>query len=279
MKKNIVLCADDYGQAPAISQGIVALLRQGRLSAVSCMVNTPYWLEQAKELASFQGQVDVGLHFNLTEGRPLSALYQAHSPSFFSLSGLMGRTFLRRVNREAIEAECHAQINRFEEAMGYLPHFIDGHQHVHQFPVIREAVLAAYQQRLQSQKAYIRWVNEGMQWSDVLFDPKKIIIYATGTPSFGHLLDHYHIPHNLSFAGIYAFNQANQYDQLFPRFLEKIGDGGLIMCHPGLSSSTEDRIAKARELEYAYLSSDRFLRDCERQEVTITRFLCPQPAQ
>jgi predicted glycoside hydrolase/deacetylase ChbG (UPF0249 family) len=64
-KKRIVLCADDYGQAPAISQGIIELLNQSRLSATSCMVNMPDWPVSAKELLPFINYVDLGLHFNL----------------------------------------------------------------------------------------------------------------------------------------------------------------------------------------------------------------------
>jgi predicted glycoside hydrolase/deacetylase ChbG (UPF0249 family) len=41
--KRIVLCADDFGQSAAISQGILQLVQAGRLSAVSCMTEADSW--------------------------------------------------------------------------------------------------------------------------------------------------------------------------------------------------------------------------------------------
>mgnify|MGYP000073246266 CR=1 FL=1 len=41
----------------------------------------------------------------------------------------------------ALAREWDAQWARFCEALGRAPRFVDGHQHVHQFPVIRDALL------------------------------------------------------------------------------------------------------------------------------------------
>jgi len=261
MTKRIVLCADDYGQALAISQGILQLIQQKRLSATGCMVNTIAWPECAQWLVPFYQQVDIGLHFNLTHGTALSS-----GAAFPSLSQLLRQSFLRQLNQAAIEAECHAQIDQFQAATGFLPDFIDGHQHVHQFPVIRDAVIAVHQQRLP--KAYMRYVYEPLNGNF-----KKMMIRATGTKALERLLIKHNIPHNQSFAGIYDFKQADQYSTFFPDFLRNIQEGGLIMCHPGFTSSTEkDEIAKARIAEYQYLSSDKFLADCERYHVEISRY-------
>src|SRR5438876_1108370 len=182
MKKRIVLCADDYGQALAISQGIIHLIKEGRLSATSCMVNTSHWLDHAKWLIPYQHQIDIGLHFNLTSGNILSPGYVLkHGENFFSLPILLLKTFFRNLDQVAIEAECHAQIDRFFDAMGFLPHYIDGHQHVHQFPIIREAVIAVYEKRLRWQNAYVRLINEAITPQDLFFDTKKIIIQASGS--------------------------------------------------------------------------------------------------
>ncbi|WP_240489526.1 ChbG/HpnK family deacetylase [Legionella parisiensis] len=48
--KTIILCADDFGLDPGVSAGILKLVRMGRLSAVSCMVNMPSFIPYAKEL-------------------------------------------------------------------------------------------------------------------------------------------------------------------------------------------------------------------------------------
>lgn len=259
MKKCIVLCADDYGQAPAISQGILTLLQGQRLSAVSCMVTSPDWPEQARWLAPYQSQVDIGLHFNLTNET--------------SLSRLMLKSILRQLNFKALVAQLHAQIDLFTQATGYLPQFIDGHQHVHQFPVIRDALIKVYQQRFPERLAYIRLVNPVWKWTGVVNNIKKVIIHAMGTKKLTNLLTQHHIPHNHSFSGIYSFREANHYAKFFPTFLAEIDQQGIIMCHPGLlAPASEDPITEARYAEYTYFMSDQFITDCQAQKAAITPF-------
>ena len=85
--KNIILCADDYGQNEATSQGIIQLIQLNRLSATSCLTTTNNWPIHAQQLRPFHGQIAIGLHLNLTEQptlqpeayRPLAKLIlQAH---------------------------------------------------------------------------------------------------------------------------------------------------------------------------------------------------------
>lgn len=273
MKKRIVLCADDYGQAPAISQGIINLIQNHRLTATSCMVNMSCWQEHAKWILPYRQQVDIGLHFNLTEGQALSQEYrQAYGPDFQPLSRLLVKAMVRRLDKRVIAAECHAQISCFEQAMGFLPQFLDGHQHSHQFPVVRDAVIQVYQERLRQQNAYIRWLNITLSLRDVFRGWKRFIIHASGTRAFKVLLDENKIPHNQSFTGIYSFSLASQYARFFPGFLSEVTDKGILMCHPGLQASgTNDVIADARFAEYQYLSSEAFVAESERANVSFTR--------
>ena len=268
--KNIVLCADDYGQAPAISAGILALIKQRRLSAVSCMVNTSYWSEHAKWLLPYPSQIDIGLHLNLTEGMALSNTYKAvYGEKFFSLPILLSKSFLRKLDLNVVIAECEVQIDRFVATLGFLPHFIDGHHHVHQFPVIRDALVAVYQTHLCKQKPYVRWVNEKIYNVALINNFKKLFIRATGTNALKRLLLQYQIPHNQSFAGIYAFSKSGIYRKLFQSFIKNLPDRGLIMCHPGLFSAGESTFTKARYDEYLYFKSEHFLKDCERYQIQL----------
>lgn len=276
MTKRIVLCADDYGQAPEISQGILALIKYGRLSAVSCMVNTPYWLEHAKWLLPVQPNVDIGLHFNLTHGKALSSAFIAkYGENLPPLPVLLRQALLRQLDKAALEAEFSAQIDRFKEGVGFQPAFIDGHQHVHQFPVIREAFASVYQQRFKKQqKPYVCHVNPRFDLADFFNNFKKLIIFISGAPGFGRLLEAQEIPTISSHTGMYSFAEAANYRALFIGFLKACDDGGLIMCHPGLKAAgnTSDPIADARYLEYQYLFGDKFLYDCHQQKVVLGRY-------
>jgi predicted glycoside hydrolase/deacetylase ChbG (UPF0249 family) len=271
MTKRIVLCADDYGQTHAISQGIIKLIQMGRVTATSCMVNMPLWADHAKWLFPFYKQIDMGLHLNLTQGVPLSNAYKDIYHQFFPLNKLLRYALFHRLDPQAIEAECHAQIDCFADTLGFLPHFIDGHQHVHQFPVVRQALISVYEKRLRRQHAYIRLVNGKLKFK--IKEVKKILISTTGTRALKRLLTVNHIPHNLSFAGSYAYNGSIPYDQLFPLFLQEISNKGLIMCHPALSGPVDgDSIGKARFVEYTYLVGGRFLKDCHERGVFLGKF-------
>jgi predicted glycoside hydrolase/deacetylase ChbG (UPF0249 family) len=238
------------------------------------MVNTAYWPEHAKWLAPFSQQKDIGLHFNLTEGKPLSSEYRkVHGEYFKPLAKVLYSACMRSLSQSAIAAELHAQIDHFQEHLGYLPDHIDGHQHIHQFPVIRAAIIQVYQQRLRDNHTYIRLINDRLSAGDFMRHVKKVIIHASGSSPMARLLNDNKIPHNQSFAGIYAFSRSKQYPIFFKRFLQQIGDRGLIMCHPGLNDPVnEEVIARARFSEYQYIAGGQFIADCKANGVVIQRF-------
>jgi predicted glycoside hydrolase/deacetylase ChbG (UPF0249 family) len=271
--KSVILCADDFAQNESISQGILSLIAQRRLSATSCMTNSPHWPEHSALLKSFSDQAAIGLHFNLTEGKPLGKMSRlAPLGHFPSLSILLKQSLLRKLDLAEIENELHHQLSQFEKYMGRLPDFIDGHQHIHQFPIIRDIVLKVYNERLKKNNSLIRSVSE-KNFASLFRNTGKIkrsVIYLMGSSRFKNQLAHHDIRHNTSFSGVYDFEQSKNYSQLFPQFLEAIEPKGWIMCHPGLMShDTMDSIAKSRYDEYCYFSSDLFLVDCQKKQIQI----------
>lgn len=264
--KSLILCADDYGQNQSISQAIITLLKKNRLSATSCMTTTAHWPDAAKNLLPFQATTDIGLHFNLTEGQPLSpALQRSHG--FLPLHRLLLRAYTRRLQMQAIEAELHAQLDCFVAHMQQLPRFIDGHQHVHQLPMVRECILKMYAQRLQGRGIYLRCTVRPYYGSSF----KNLVLQLLGARQLKKKLIEEGIPHNASFSGIYDFNQADRYAEWFPKFLRESQSQGIIMCHPGFAEQG-DPIAKVRFHEFAYLDSEQFLQDCQRAHVQLGQF-------
>ncbi len=275
MTKQIILCADDYGQNPAISEGIIKLIQQQRLSATSCMTTSPYWPSHAHWLMPFIQQIDIGLHFNLTEGKALAELPQlAHHGQFPSLPKLLLKILLRRIDPKEIEAELNQQLEQFVAAFGKLPDFIDGHQHIQHLPIIRDVILTYYEKHLRQHKIYLRCVSENnlKQLLHGRARVKRSIIQFTGSKVFKDEVVAKKIPHNASFAGIYNFSQANKFARIFPEFLKTITQGGLIMCHPGLSSTDASAIYSGRHFEYEYFASEKFIADCDNQQVELVRF-------
>ena len=66
---------------------------------------------------------------------------------------------------------------------------------------------------------------------------------------------------NPAFAGTYDFAPDVDFSTLFPRFLDGLPEGGLVMCHPGFVDGQlqrQDALTSLREREYAFLASDAF---------------------
>ncbi len=256
--KNIVVCADDFGQTPAVSEGIIQLLVAGRINATSCLVNSGYWSDSAVELKCiYKESMQIGLHLNLTEGEPLTDISSLRRNGLFvGLNPLLIKAFSFQLKKEEIYQELKAQLEQFMTVWGQKPDFLDGHQHIHHLPVVREVVLDLYRKfDLSEHKTYVRSVVNMVGVTGL----KSKIIVATGAKKMERLLGKHVIPHNTTFSGAYDFAENSDFAEVFGEALEGITDGGLIMCHPGVDSSAyPDVLAKSRPKELAYFLSDGF---------------------
>lgn len=255
--KNIILCADDYGQNAAISQAIIDLVKEKKLSAVSCLMNFPDSEKMANWLYPFKKDIAIGLHFNLTQGKPLSSGLS----NMYSLKELLVKSQLHRLDKKIIAAELRAQFEKFVGVFGKAPDFIDGHQHIHQFPQIRDVVFELYDKELRHHHAYLRCTYNRKTLFNI-FSPsylKQLILLFAGGLRFKKELLKRRIPHNSSFSGIYNFSGKADYAKLFEKFLNYVEEGGMIMCHPGLKSESEqDELYVTRPKEYDFFMSEKF---------------------
>lgn len=267
MKKSIVLGADDYGQAEAVSHGIIDLIQAGRITATSALVNAPDWPLHARWLLPHRAKALFGLHLNLTQGAPLSPVFQAaYGGTFPSLRHLLLRAYSGRLSPSLVQVEFMAQLEAFKSAMGFYPAYLDGHQHVHHFPGVRAGLQAMYESAgLKALGVRIRSVSRPLSWGSFIHDPKAALIQWTGASALeNNWLKPQGILHNTSFEGIYSFSQSAGCRAHFQRFFAAIQDGGMIMCHPGRAGAdAADPIHASRHHEYAYLLSDDFLQDIQ----------------
>ncbi|MCW8387000.1 ChbG/HpnK family deacetylase [Fluoribacter dumoffii] len=263
--KTVELCADDFGLHSGVSKGILTLAHKGRLSAVSCMVNMPGFKPYAQELSALRKQIKIGLHFNLTEG------YLVSQPEklCFSLHELLIKTHMRSLKTSLIAKEFLAQLEQFTTIMGQPPDFIDGHQHVHQFPGVRQVILNLYAQKLKSYGTSIRSTWPSINVSQSQFKA-KVLAFTGGKALLKHLIRS-GIPHNRYFSGVYDFAPDANYRKLFREWLRSTKDNTLIMCHPAAQTEDADPIARARLNEFNYFASDEFLKDCEEFHVELAR--------
>jgi chitin disaccharide deacetylase len=253
----VALCADDFGLAPGISQGIADLAARGRLNAISCIVTGDGWEGDAACLADLPAGVQRGLHFNLTEGPPMSPALRRLWPRFPALPRLMARAALGRLPQHALGDEWRAQWQAFVTATGRAPEFVDGHQHVHHLPGVRDTVLDA------AAAAGVAVRNTG-RLSGPGFGFKRQVIERSGGRTLLRGLQQRGIAHNAVLAGIYDFAPQPDYRALMQAWLAALPrEGGLLMCHPALAmnGADDDPIAAARCREAAYLGSGAFADD------------------
>lgn len=133
MLRQVIVNADDYGYTPGISQGILDAHRNGIVTSTSVMVNMPAaeaWVKTALEEAPDLG---LGLHLNLTTGRPVSKLEDveglARADGFFhGKRDLIN--LLPTIDPAHVERELLAQVARFEAIAGRLPDHLDSHHHI-----------------------------------------------------------------------------------------------------------------------------------------------------
>ena len=266
MTRRLALCADDFGGTLPHSEAIAGLAQRGRLVAISCLTNGPHWRAAAPLLGPLGARVERGLHFNLTEGAPLSPELAKEWPRLPTLPRLIARAHLRALPGAALQAEFDAQIDAFAAATGAAPAFVDGHQHVHHLPGIRTVVLDA----LARYPAQVAVRNTGHLLGPG-FDFKRMLIEQTGGRALLRLLRERGIAHNPTLTGVYDFAQTD-YRALMRRWLREVPDeGALLFCHPGSprGDALADPIAAARAREAAYLDSDEFEADLRRADVTL----------
>ncbi|HKN11178.1 MAG TPA: ChbG/HpnK family deacetylase, partial [Pseudomonadota bacterium] len=146
--RRIWLCADDYGISPAVDMAIRDLVVRGRLNATSVLVAAPSCHRSEAvaldALNSAAPRVAIGLHVALTAPfRPLSRRFTPlKAGAFMPLAATVRHALFRRFHDAALAAEIAGQVQCFIELFDRAPDFIDGHQHVHLLPQIRDAVLS-----------------------------------------------------------------------------------------------------------------------------------------
>lgn len=274
--KPLVLCADDYGIAPGVSRGIRKLAEAGRLSATSCMTLFPDWRDEAPQVAELSGRIDIGLHLTLTDHPPLGPMPQlAPGGRLPPLGRLIRLAHLRRIDRDELRAEIGRQLDAFETAMGRPPDFIDGHQHVHVLPVIRDVVLALFGSRLELGGAWLRSCAEPVprilrRRIDV---PRAMLISRLATP-LHHRAAAAGVATNDGFAGVTSFRPGRSVVADFAGYLSPGGRRPLVMCHPGEPDDVlagRDPVLAARAAELAYLAGDAFGELLEHRRVVLAR--------
>jgi predicted glycoside hydrolase/deacetylase ChbG (UPF0249 family) len=251
-KSTIILCADDFGLSAGVNRAILDLVAQKRLSAISCMSLAPAWEEGAEKLKLFRAQISAGLHLTLTYLPPLTKeMGERHPPG----KEVVLKSWLRLLDKTLIEKELRAQFEKFIAVWGAPPDFIDGHQHVHVLPVVRDIVL-----RLRNEYAPKAWMRNVVDFSALQDTWKYGVLVVLGW-RWLQMLKKHGIPHNKQMRGAYNYNKEPvNYAVLMTEWCT-VGNNVLIYCHPGFPDAglaQYDPVLEPRRREYNFFSSSVF---------------------
>lgn len=266
-KRRLVVCADDFGLNDGVNAAIFDLAAKHRISATSCMVGGAAWQQGAARLRDMvtKIRIDIGLHLDFTEHplRPESAK---------PLRALIPAAFSGRLDPISVRAEIESQLDDFEARLGQQPDHIDGHQHVHQLPIIRDELLAVLRRRYRPSSLWIRSTHRPRTATGkARREFKSWLIETLGGLALDTSAKADGFRQNNHLHGVYDFSSSTSYTSLFDRWLADAEDLDLLMCHPGCGSASTDRIATARREEYEFLSGEDFPSRLASAGLTVTR--------
>ncbi|HEY9108260.1 MAG TPA: ChbG/HpnK family deacetylase [Roseateles sp.] len=228
-----------------INEAAQDLAARGRVHAVACQVGGPAWEAGAAELRQLRG-VDLGLHLDLT-AFPLTLPPQ-------KLGAVLMACFLGWFDSSALRREVAAQLQRFEDAIGRPADFVDGHQHIHQLPRVRHALMAELQRRRMHP-----WLRNTRRPPGIA-GVKPWLIEQLGEGALAKMARQAGLGQNRALLGVYDFaDSASRFAALLAGWLAVACGGDLLMCHPSCAIEVpQDVILDARLAEFRVLGGPDF---------------------
>ncbi|WP_313618552.1 ChbG/HpnK family deacetylase [Agrobacterium sp.] len=257
---HVFLVADDYGLSPAVSNGIRHLISNGKLSGTGCMTLFPEWSGEAAKLRACQGYSNIftGIHLTLTDFKPLTdGVAICRDGRLLPLKELILAALRPSQELTAqIHAELDAQLAAFTKEMGHLPHYLDGHQHVHFLPPVRSWLKNRFQTLAQDGGA--PWVRgaPAVDFSQGLKIGLKTCFVAGLACGFDGEMRSTGFQVQGPLRGFYDWQQAEKFGSVLRG---RVGDGTVMMCHPGYVDDVlqaRDPLTGARAEELRLLEID-----------------------
>ena len=133
MMNKLIITADDFGMCEEVNDAILECISAGNIKSTNVMANMDHAYDE--RLLENRDNVTIGLHWNLTTGRPV--LRPELVPSLVGANGefldsQVFRTAIkkRHVNKSEVRQELIAQYNRFVFLYGK-PDYWTSHENIH----------------------------------------------------------------------------------------------------------------------------------------------------
>ena len=269
-RRGLIINADDFGLTRGVNEGIIEAFAAGIMRSASLMANGPAF-EHAAALAREHGELDIGCHLMLVQGKAL-ALPGGKLPD--SVPALLAR-LAGPLTVDLIESEFTAQIDKLREA-GLQPTHLDTHKHTHLAPPVLKALLGV------ARRLDIPWVRRPFDlpltaargagaW-------RRRAVHRLLRPlrgSFARSIEKHNCRATDHFAG-FQMTGAFEAEQLIALIRDLPPGLTEFMCHPGRVTDdlrrTPTRLRESRELELRALTDPRVRQAVEQAGLELTDF-------
>lgn len=237
----LIVNSDDYGRTPEISKGILHAWNSGVVRSTTVLSNV-VTEDEIQELV--KSGLPAGLHFNLTNGRPISFW----SSVFLDDEGCFVRRNPEDLPRDLIEEELESQWD-FLVSRSIVPTHIDSHHHIHaQAPVL--ALVSA-------------------------FALKRCVPVRSCDDVVRQHLKRMNIPTTDGFSLEFYGGENLTVDRFFAIIDASDSETFEIMCHVGYNTaalSATSAYSSEREIELKVLTDERLLNGIRMRGITLGSF-------
>lgn len=267
--KRLIINADGFGFTYSVNRGIMEAIRSGIVTSVSCNTNFPA-IEELPKLVQESPQVSVGVHFNLSVGRPV--LPAEEIPSLVNAEGefwgkaLVSRLLTGRIRAADMDRELDAQVRRMHE-LGVRPTHWDGHQHRHLYPRYLGAAMRVAKRhgiaRMRSPRRWLLFEDGSAQWRRFLCyylrNPWRSVTHTTGRVLLKVVRRAGFRTPDRQVTAMHKSRTGNFLPHIWQAVMRYLPDGtNEVVCHPGHVDDTLRRYATyvdQRPRELAILTS------------------------
>jgi predicted glycoside hydrolase/deacetylase ChbG (UPF0249 family) len=262
--KYLIVNADDFAMSPGVSRGILEAHATGIVTSTSVLVNTS-WAEESLSAAVARAPgLGLGLHINLSFGRPVMAPTLVHSlvgpgGCFFSSERLLEA--MKGFRKPDIRREVGAQFERFVALAGRKPDHLDSHQFL---GGLQPDVFAAMLELAGAEHIPVRNPGDFQDRSRLERLLHRIHRENDGSgPAFENFRT---LPDTLNTLCrslppcrapdrfLYEFYGSGARREVVLDILDSLAEGVTeLMCHPGYAGDLEDSYRGPREAELAIL--------------------------
>jgi len=148
---SLLVTADDFGLCRQVNEAVCLLHDRGVVHSTSLVANSDVFELSLRQLRERPG-LQVGVHLNLTDGKPVLSSRQV--PSLVNSDGafhggrhyrVLARVLSGRLSKDEVRAEWTAQLTRVAET-GMRIHHLNSHGHIHLLPAFHAIVLDLVEQ-------------------------------------------------------------------------------------------------------------------------------------